>query len=199
VLQFYYGEDGIDPTQTGCLKTFPFLFYNSPQVGRLFDCFLPIPHAMRIFSSLFPPVLQLATGGCSTLLQRRQSICGWLQSGCAVRVLLFPSDHVHTKHASLLVSVMKLFDVPANHKTFPSASAGPGPWVPAPPPPPAGCLGQPRPSGPPAPTPPPHPAPWRGGKKHPGQLFKSLSDMVLSLATLPAHQLHHAPSAQTAA
>jgi hypothetical protein len=32
VLQFYYGEDGIDPTQTGCLKTFPFLFYNSPQV-----------------------------------------------------------------------------------------------------------------------------------------------------------------------
>ena len=30
-LQFYYGEDGIDPCQTGCLKTFPFLFYNSPQ------------------------------------------------------------------------------------------------------------------------------------------------------------------------
>ncbi|KAI3425875.1 hypothetical protein D9Q98_007848 [Chlorella vulgaris] len=31
IVQFYYGEDGIDPTQTGCLKTFPFLFYNSPQ------------------------------------------------------------------------------------------------------------------------------------------------------------------------
>ncbi|PSC74762.1 beta and beta-prime subunits of DNA dependent RNA-polymerase [Micractinium conductrix] len=31
IVQFYYGEDGIDPMQTGCLKTFPFLFYNSPQ------------------------------------------------------------------------------------------------------------------------------------------------------------------------
>ncbi len=30
----YYGEDGVDPMQTGCLKTFPFLFYNSPQVGQ---------------------------------------------------------------------------------------------------------------------------------------------------------------------
>ncbi len=199
MLQFYYGEDGIDPTQTGCLKTFPFLFYNSPQVGRLFYCFLPIPHAMRIFSSLFPPVLQLATGGCSTLLQRRQSICGWLQSGCAVRVLLFPSDHVHTKHASLLASVMKLFDVPANHKTFPSASAGQGRWVPALKAAPAVCLGQPRQSGTRAPTPPRHSARWRDGTNSRGQLFKSLSDMVLSLATLPAHQLHHAPSAQTAA
>ena len=42
LLQFYYGEDGIDPMQTGCLKTFPFLFYNSPQVrqpgGRRLNC-----------------------------------------------------------------------------------------------------------------------------------------------------------------
>lgn len=31
VVQFLYGEDGIDPTQTGCLRTMPLLFYNSPQ------------------------------------------------------------------------------------------------------------------------------------------------------------------------
>jgi hypothetical protein len=33
LVQFYYGEDGIDPTQTGCLRTFPFLFYNTPQAS----------------------------------------------------------------------------------------------------------------------------------------------------------------------
>jgi DNA-directed RNA polymerase I subunit RPA1 len=31
VVQFVYGEDGVDPTQAGCLRTLPLLFYNSPQ------------------------------------------------------------------------------------------------------------------------------------------------------------------------
>lgn len=31
VVQFLYGEDGIDTTQTGCLRTLPLLFYNMPQ------------------------------------------------------------------------------------------------------------------------------------------------------------------------
>ena len=34
IVQFYYGEDGIDPTQTGMLRALPFLFYNMPQASR---------------------------------------------------------------------------------------------------------------------------------------------------------------------
>ena len=31
IIQFLYGEDGVDTTQTGCLRTLPLLFYNLPQ------------------------------------------------------------------------------------------------------------------------------------------------------------------------
>lgn len=31
IVQFLYGEDGIDTTQTGCLRTLPLLYYNMPQ------------------------------------------------------------------------------------------------------------------------------------------------------------------------
>ena len=31
LLQFYYGEDGIDPSLTGMLRAFPLIFWNVPQ------------------------------------------------------------------------------------------------------------------------------------------------------------------------
>lgn len=34
VVQFAYGEDGLDPTQTGCIRTMPLLFYNMAQSAK---------------------------------------------------------------------------------------------------------------------------------------------------------------------
>ncbi|KFM27291.1 DNA-directed RNA polymerase I subunit rpa1 [Auxenochlorella protothecoides] len=35
IVQFHYGEDGIDTTRTGCLRTLPFFYGNMPQLGKI--------------------------------------------------------------------------------------------------------------------------------------------------------------------
>ena len=102
VPQFYYGEDGIDPMQTGCLKTFPFLFYNSPQVGAggaavavavavaawlcVYGCGMgvslatavePLPRPAPSRHSALPALPCLAPPNRATSLPARSFRCNW--------------------------------------------------------------------------------------------------------------------------